>query len=166
MSEQEPTTGVQELIDRLSQEGVVEGQRQAEQIVQDAQQQADRTVESARRQADELLGQARKEADRYREAGEEALRMAARDAVRDFGARIHTGLRNRLQERVQHQMEDAELIKTMILEITRQATAGIGDEEPEWPTPGFVAPAQANLMFGFENARSCRIFSALSLSLL
>ena len=40
MSE-DKTTGVQQLIDRLSDEGVAEGQRQSEKIVADAQQKAD-----------------------------------------------------------------------------------------------------------------------------
>ena len=131
MSEQGTTTGVQELIDRLSQEGVVEGERQAEQILRDAQQKADGLLESARQQANDILQQARQEAEQFQAAGEEALRLAARDAVRDFGARIHEGLRHRLQELVQHQMEDPKLVKRMILEVVRRATSDLKDEPVE-----------------------------------
>ena len=131
MSDQPNTSGVQELIDRLSQEGVAEGQQQAEKIVRDAQRKADEIVDSARQQANEILKQSREEAEQFQAAGEDALRLAARDAVRDFGARVHGGLRNRLQALVQQQVREPKLIKRMILAITHRATEGIGDEPIE-----------------------------------
>lgn len=131
MTEQPNTSGVQELIDRLSQEGVAEGQQQAEKIVNDAQRKADDIVDSARQQANEILKQAREEAEQFQAAGEDALRLAARDAVRDFAAKVHGGLRSRLQDLVQHQMKEPKLIKRMILAITRKATEGLEDEPVE-----------------------------------
>ena len=127
MSEPDKTSGVQQLIDRLSQEGVAAGQQQAETIVTDAKRKADDIVESARRQAKEILQQARDEADQMQSAGKEALQLAARDTLRDFSARIHSDFRHRLQVLVRHQLQDPQLIKEMILEITRQATADRGD---------------------------------------
>ncbi len=143
MTEQTSTTGVQELIDRLSQEGVSEGQRQAENITTRAQQQADDLLESARQQADAIVKQARDEAQQFQTAGEEALRLAARDAVRDFGARLHDGLRNRLQELVQHQLQDPKLVKRMILQVTRQATEGLGGEAEILLPPEVVSEEEA-----------------------
>lgn len=131
MNEQPTTSGVQELIDRLSQEGVAEGQQRAEAIVADARAKANNLIESARDEAESLLKNARQEAERFQKAAEDALRLAARDAVRDFGARIHEGLRHRLQELVQHQMKDAEVLKRMILAITNKATEGLDDEQLE-----------------------------------
>lgn len=142
MSDQETTSGVQELIDRLSQEGVAEGHRQSEIMVTDAQQKAEDTLESARRQASEILQQARQEADQMQSAGEDALRLAARDTIRDFSARIYDGFRNRLQELVRHQLKDPELIKRMILEITRQATEGLSDKRVEIQLPSEVISEQ------------------------
>jgi V/A-type H+-transporting ATPase subunit E len=127
MSEPDKTSGVQQLIDRLSQEGVAAGQQQAETIVTDATRKADDIVESARRQSKEILQQARDEVERLQSAGKEALQLAARDTMRDFSARIHSDFRHRLQELVRHQLQDPLLIKKMILEVTRQATAGRGD---------------------------------------
>lgn len=143
MKDQPTTSGVQELIDRLSHEGVAEGQQQAEKIIHDARHRAEGIVESARQEASDIRERARKEADHYQAAGEEALRLAARDAERSFGARVHEGLRNRLQELVQQQMEDPELVKTMILEITRQATAGVGDEPVEMLLPAEIITEEA-----------------------
>ena len=131
MTDQPTTSGVQELIDRLSQEGVAEGQQQAEKIIGDAQHKADAIVASARQQAEDILQRAHKEVDEFQTAGEEALRLAARDAVRDFGARIHDGLRTRLQELVQHEMADPNVVKQVILEVTRRATESLENEQVE-----------------------------------
>ena len=135
MTESENAAGVQQLIDRLSQEGVAKGQRQAADIVKDAEKKADQILEAAREDANAILAQARKDADQFQQAGEEALRLAARDAVRDFGARIHEGLRSRLQELVQHQLKQPSVIGSMILEIARQATAEVGEEALELLIP-------------------------------
>ena len=135
MSEEPTTSGVQELIDRLSQEGVAEGRQQADKIVSEARAKADGILEAARQQANDILQQAREEAQQFQTAGEDALRLAARDAVRDFGAKVHDGLRQRLQELVQHQIKDADVLKRMILAITRSATAGLDDEQLELLLP-------------------------------
>lgn len=137
-TEQSSTTGVQQLIDRLSQEGVSEGQRQAEDLIREAHQEADTLLDSARQQAGDILSQARKEAEQFQAAGEEALRLAARDALRDFGAKIHEGMRNRLQELVQHELKEPKLVGRMILEVTRQATEGLGDEPAEMLIPAEI----------------------------
>ncbi len=137
MSE-EKTTGVQQLIDRLSGEGVAEGQRQAEKVVGDAQKKADDILDSARLEANEILKQAREEADKLQAAGDEALQLAARDAVRDFGARIHDGLRNRLQELVHHELQQPDLIKRMILEITGEASKSVADQRVEILLPAEI----------------------------
>ena len=131
MTENATTSGVQELIDRLSQDGVVEGQRQADTIIGESQRKADDILDAARQQANDILNQAREESKQVQAAGEEALKLACRDAVRDLGARIHDGFRNRLQELVQHQLKDPKVIKRMILEVTRAATDKIDDEQVE-----------------------------------
>lgn len=131
MSEQTTTSGVQELIDRLSQDGVAEGRRQASQIVDDAKQKADDILDAARQQANDILNQARNAAQQYQTSGEEALKLACRDAVRDLASRIHNGFRERLQELVKHELNEPKLVKRMILEITRKATEGLGEDAGE-----------------------------------
>ena len=142
MNEQANTSGVQELIDRLSQEGVAEGQQQAEKIVSEAQSKADGILETARQQANQILKEAREEADSFQAAGEEALRLASRDAVRDFGARVHDGLRNRLRELVSCKVKEPKIVKRMILEITRQATAGTSEQPVEVLLPADIITDQ------------------------
>ena len=129
MSEQETekTSGVQELIDRLSQDGVAAGQLQADNIVSEAQARAEEILESARRKASEIVARGEEETKKLKLAGEEALRLAARDTIRDFDARIHEGFKKRLQGLVRHELQDPQLLKNIILQITRQATEGLGD---------------------------------------
>ena len=135
---EEKTTGVQQLIDRLSDEGVAEGQRQAEQIVAEAQKKADQIIDAAREEGSQIVKQAREEADKLQAAGEEALQLAARDAMRDFGATIHNGLRHRLQELVHEELEQPDLIKQMILEITGQTARSVATEDLEVLLPARV----------------------------
>ena len=131
MTDEPNTSGVQDLIERLSKEGVAEGQRQGENIVGDAQKKADAIIEQAKRQADEIRQQARQDAQQFQAAGEDALKVACRDAVRDLGSRIHEGFRNRLQELVQQQLAEPKLVKRMILEVTRDATKSLDDSNVE-----------------------------------
>ncbi len=131
MSNDESVSGIQEMIDRLSQEGVAEGERQAAQLVSDAERKADNILDAARHEAKEILRRAREEAQQYQAAGEAALSLAARDAMRDFGSRIHGDWRGRLQELVQYELQQPEVIKQMILEITSQATDRIQDKAIE-----------------------------------
>ena len=135
MTDQPTTSGVQDLIERLSKEGVAEGQRQGEHILGDAQRKADEILNSARKQADAIVAQAREEAEKFQAAGEEALKLACRDSVRDFAARIHEGFRNRLQDLVRHQLTEPKLIKRMILDIAREATAELSEEGAEIVLP-------------------------------
>jgi V/A-type H+-transporting ATPase subunit E len=121
MPEKDSTSGVQELIDRLSQEGVAEGEKRAEEIIQEARQKADHLLETARREASQIVEQANRQADHFRTGGEEALKLACRDAVRDLASRLHEGFRNRLQELVRHELRDVQLLRQMILEIVRKA---------------------------------------------
>jgi len=121
MATDQGTSGVQELIDRLSREGVAEGEKRAEEIVAEAHRRADGILDEARNEANKILARAREEAEHFRTGGEEAVALACRDAQRDLASRLHEGFRDRLQELVQHQLRDPELLKQMILEIVRKA---------------------------------------------
>lgn len=74
------SSGVEALIDRLRNEGVVAGQEKAEDLVLNAQKRAAWIIEEAELEADTLLQQARKQAEDIEAAGQDALQQAARDA--------------------------------------------------------------------------------------
>ncbi len=75
------SSGVEELIERLKNEGISAGQEKAANIVLDAQKRAEWIVEEAEQEAQLLVDQARKEAASIKAAGEDALQLATRDAV-------------------------------------------------------------------------------------
>ena len=138
MSEPSSTSGVQELIDRLSLEGVEEGEKQAERITGEARKRAENILAEARRQAEQIVEQARRESDRLSESGRQALQLACRDAVRDLASRIHEDFRGRLQQLVKFQLRDTALLREMILEITSRARPRNEDAELE-----FILPLEA-----------------------
>lgn len=130
MADQEvKASGVQELIDRLSQEGVVKGRRQAESLTSEAGKKAAEILEAAEQKAAEIVRHAQEEADRIQAAGQDALAIAARDSVRNLESQIHDGFRAKLQRLVVHTLENDEFLKKLILEITRTA-APEGDSGP------------------------------------
>jgi len=78
-------------------------------------------LDAARSQANEIVEQAREEAEQFRNAGEEALKLSCRDAVRDLQNQIHEGFRRKLQELIAETLQDADVLKQMIAEVARKS---------------------------------------------
>jgi len=125
-AEQASSSGVDALIARLRDEGVMAGRSEAERIVSDAQGQAKRILDKAQKEARERLESARREADAYRAAGEEALKTAMRDTVLDMKAALMEKFTSDVRRLVSHHLEDPDLIKQMILEVAGRAREGAG----------------------------------------
>jgi V/A-type H+-transporting ATPase subunit E len=122
-NEASESSGVQQLIDRLHHQGVEKGKEEADSLVATARQQAFEITDAAKRQADEILQTAREEAERVRRSGEEALRMAGRDAILELMESLREDFVRRLHHLVQHQLEDESFLKEMLLEISRKAVS-------------------------------------------
>lgn len=117
------STGVQKLIDRLHDQGVAKGQEEADALVAAARGQALEITDKAKRQADAILSAARDEAERTRRGGEEAVRLAGRDAILELMESLRGDFVRRLHHLVQHQLEDETFLKQMLLEITGKAVS-------------------------------------------
>lgn len=126
------SSGVDELIARLRDEGVAAGREEAARLVADAREEARRIVGNARAEARETLEAARKEADTYSAAGHEALKTAMRDAVLGMRADLMQRFSADVKRLVARDLEDPEIMRKMILEVAgrARASAGIGDEGP------------------------------------
>jgi len=120
------SSGVQQLIDRLRNDGVTAGEQEAERI-----------VEQARRQAAKIVAEASKEAGEYRTASRagirresEAARAAVRMAVRDTMLAMRQDLTARFQAQIRRlvtaELRDKEFLRRMILAIA-------GKSVPESP---------------------------------
>ncbi|KIC47416.1 hypothetical protein RA28_07260 [Ruegeria sp. ANG-S4] len=116
--------GVDALIDRLRNDGVAAGQAEAEKLRSEAKAEAARILADAKREADDYQKKARTESDNYREAGEEALNTAMRDAVLTMKAGLTDRFKKDVERLVTKEMADPDLLKQMILEVVGRATEG------------------------------------------
>jgi V/A-type H+-transporting ATPase subunit E len=114
-------SGVEALIARLKEEGVAAGRAQAERLLDDAQAKARAMVERAEAEATQQIETARKQAESFRRAGEEALRVAARDAVLDLKDQLTRQFAKDVAKTVAAATRDDELLQRMILAVVDRA---------------------------------------------
>ncbi|MEX2443074.1 MAG: V-type ATP synthase subunit E family protein [Alkalispirochaeta sp.] len=74
-------TQLQDIIDKIHDEGVKEAEQRARKIVESAEKQAREKVDHARSEADEIIKEAKEEAAKHTAAGEAALKQASRDLL-------------------------------------------------------------------------------------
>ena len=122
------SSGVQKLIDRLHDQGVAKGQVEADSLITSARRQAMETLDEAKRKADEILTAARDEAERTRRSGEDAVRLAGRDAILELTESLRQDFFRKLRCLVEHQLEDVSFLREMILEISRKAVSRDEDQ--------------------------------------
>lgn len=115
------SSGVDGLISRLREEGVGAGRREAERLVRDAQAHAREILEKAEAAAGARTAKAAAEAEALRRAGQEALNIAARDAVLDLKDRLTRRFAEEVAKTVAGAMHDEELLKRMILAVAGRA---------------------------------------------
>ena len=114
-------SGVQDLIDRLRDEGVTSGKSEAERLMAEARVKAMEMLDSAKSEAKQILADARKEAKSIEENGEAALRLASRDVVLRVREACYEEFKVRLNRLVKHKLSDPKLLEQMILEIAAKA---------------------------------------------
>ena len=121
ISDSATSSGVQQLIDRLQSEGVKKGESEADAIVSTARTQAMTILDQARKEADQVVKSAQQEADRTRANGEEAVRLAGRDAILHLTEELRKDFERKLRKLVGHALKDTEFLKQLILEVARRA---------------------------------------------
>ena len=109
--------GIEELIARLRDEGVQNGQSEAAQIVSDAQIKAEATIRQAQEQAKQIVNKAREEADNLKRAGQQALELAFRDTVLALRGQLMQRFTGEVRRLVGGEQQKRELLEKMILEI-------------------------------------------------
>jgi len=111
------SAGVEQLIERLREDGVKQGYEEAQRIVENAERRAAWLTSQAREQVDEMLINARDEVDRLRRSGEEALQIAARDAVLKMKSFLSERFAVEVQRLIGEQFHDEELLRQLILTV-------------------------------------------------
>ncbi len=109
--------GVEELIDRLRDEGVKAGRSEAERIVADAEARAKWLVEQAQDEAQNLIDKARSESQALRNSADDALQVAARDMLLSLRERLTHRFAGEVRRLVSDELRDREFLQQLILEI-------------------------------------------------
>ena len=149
MSETTKTSsGVQELIDRIRNQGVQAAQDEAERLLRDARQQAQEIVIQARAEADAVQAQAQAEMDAYRQASTEALKLAVRDTVLDLKARVTARFEEFVKRLVVSATRDKELVRSIVLVLAGHAAEEfIQDKEIEVRISNALLEGQSGPLF-------------------
>lgn len=111
------SSGVDELIARLRDEGVSAGRDKAEKLIAEAKLESRRILDKADSDTKVMLASAHKEAEAYRSAGEAALKTAMRDAVLDMKTALMDRFSSDVERLVSRELQDAELLKKLILAV-------------------------------------------------
>lgn len=120
------TSGVQELITRIRDDGVEEGQARADEIIAEARREAARMLEEARSEAGETHRKASAEIDSFKDAALEALNLAARDARLQLASSLVASFEEHVRRLVAPVTHDGSFIRALILVLAGQAA----DEYP------------------------------------
>jgi len=120
------SSGVEQLIERLREDGVKQGRDEAQRIVENAERRATWLTNQAREQADEMLIKARDEAERLRCSGNEALQIAARDAVLNMKGFLSERFAVEVRRLIGEQLHDEELLRQMILTVAGRVRDDMG----------------------------------------
>lgn len=110
-------SGVEALIERLRDDGVEAGEKLAAERVAEAEAKARAIREAAEREAEQLVSRARAEAEELRRAGDEALRVAVRDAVLGLTDQLDRRFKEQVARMVKKAMKDEELLGRMVVAV-------------------------------------------------
>lgn len=111
------SSGVEALIERLKNEGVSAGQQKAEDIVMDAQKRAEWITQEAEEEARLLLEKAKQQAAEIESASQDALQLAARDALIKLRDTLLNSFSQEVTRVVGQQMQDEDFMAKLILEL-------------------------------------------------
>lgn len=125
MKETKETSGVQELIDKLKNLGVSEGQRQAEQIIKEAHSKASRILSQAEAEVDKLLSEGKKKLEVERKSSHEAIKTAFRNTEIALRSKVRDAFSAHLRRLVSLELEDKDFIKQLVLVIAGVKTPEI-----------------------------------------
>lgn len=117
MKDTAETAGVQELIDKLKNQGVSEGQKQAEQILKEAHHKASRILSQAQAEADKLLSEGRHKLEVERQSSHEAIKTAFRDTELALRSKVREAFSAHLKRLVSLELGDKDFIKQLVLVI-------------------------------------------------
>ncbi len=145
------SSGVQELIDRIRDQGVEAAREEADRLLRQARKQATDIVAQAKAEAEALQANCREDIEAYRQASMDALRLAARDTVLDLKARVVARFEEFVKRLVVSATRDKELVRSIVLVLAGHAAEEfIQDKEIEVRISTALLEGQTGPVFGDE----------------
>ena len=126
-----PSSGVEALIARLRDEGVAKGRDEAGRIEDEARRRAAEILREAEAEASRIVTAARRESDSLKTAGEDALKLAMRDAVLQLRAVLTREVNENVRRLITAHLKREEFIERLILEVARRGRDEAGAEPGE-----------------------------------
>ena len=129
-SKQHPaSSGVDELIRRVRDEGVGQAREESDRILEEARKQASAIVSQANAEAEASRQAARAQIEADRKSATEALQMAARDTVLDLTSRVARAFESHVQRLVSSATRDEALVRTIVLVLAGKAKQEITQDK-------------------------------------
>ncbi len=120
------STGVQELIARIRDDGVQAGNQRAEEIVTEARKEAARILAGAQTQAEEIQNRAADEIESFKQAALESLKLAARDTRLQLEAEVLASFEAHVKRLVAPVTYDGSFVRALIMVLAGQ----VADQYP------------------------------------
>ena len=117
---------LQELTQKLYEEGLAKGKTEGDRILLNAREQADAIVKSAREEADAIVAKARKEAEDYRTKVEGDVKMAATQTIQETKAAIENLIvAQAVDAPAKAALADADYVKELIGAVAAKFAPGV-----------------------------------------
>ncbi len=154
------SSGVQELIGRLRDDGVKAGEAEAERLTREARAKAQQIVTDAKTKATALVDQARAEIEAERTAAHEAIQLAVRDTKLKLGGELKGFFQAQVRRLVSMELQDRDFLRQLIVTIAGSATAELCRDRPiELQLPAALfAPGEAPTEFSAEGKEQLQHF--------
>ncbi|MCA9405393.1 MAG: hypothetical protein KC684_02565 [Candidatus Omnitrophica bacterium] len=162
---------VQELIDKIKNEGVQSAEQQAAEIKKNAETEAEQIKVKAREEADRILLDAKNEAKKTRESAEVALKQASRDTLLSLKKSIQGFLHEIIAKEVKDSLT-SEQVGTILVQIVDNIATGkdqsieivLSDADKNKLKDGALAKLQKKLKDGFTIKSSGQITKGFAIS--
>ncbi len=142
-------TGVQNLVDRIRDQGVLAATEKANKIVRDAEAKSAKMLADAKREVEQLREKARIEIESNQAAGLEALKLSARDTMLQLKAKVSSEFEVFVQRLVTSATRDEQFIKAIVLVLASHVEKElIGDKEIQILISESILTGQPNKKLG------------------
>lgn len=129
----EPTktpAGVKELIERLKNDGVTAGKKQADEILKKAKEEAARIKADAKAERDALLKEAKEAIEKDKRMAEESLKKAVRDTELELASGLKKAFEMHVKRLVSKELHEEAFLRQLLASIVGAAAEKIPGDQP------------------------------------